>query len=83
MESVIEVVANLLKESVETTFTTRRIDRCPNCDSEEIVFSESRGRKRKNESRGIKWRCSDCGCAGFQSGSVVVVTRDGKPFGSV
>jgi hypothetical protein len=43
-----------------------------------MVFLESRGNKRKNESYGINWRCSDCGCAGFQSGCMVVVTRDGK-----
>jgi len=58
-------------------FHTGRIDHCPECDSQKIVFPKSRGRK-KNESRGIKWRCSDCCCAGFQSGCMVVVTRDGK-----
>jgi hypothetical protein len=48
------------------------------CDSEKIVFPESRGSKRKNESGGINWRCSDCGCTGFQSGCVVVVTSGGN-----
>jgi hypothetical protein len=63
---------------VETTFIPARIDRCPECDSEKIGFPKSRRRKKENESRGINWRCSDCGCAGFQSGCVVVVTRNGK-----
>jgi hypothetical protein len=60
---------------MDTTFTMGRIDRCPKCDSEKIVFPESWGRKKEKESRGIKWRCSDCGCAGYQSGCIVVVTR--------
>jgi hypothetical protein len=38
---------------VENTFIPGRIDRCPECDSEKIVFPESRSRKRKNESGGI------------------------------
>jgi hypothetical protein len=46
--------------------------------SDKIVFPKSLGRKKKNEPDGINWRCSDCGCAGFQSGCMVVVTRDGK-----
>src|SRR6266566_1706963 len=46
-------------------------------------FSKEPGSKSKNESAGIKWRCSDCGCAGFQSGCLVVVTRDGNQRGSV
>jgi hypothetical protein len=64
-------------------FHPGRIPRCPECDSEKIVFPVSRGRKRKSEPGEISWRCSDCGCAGFQSGCIVVVTRDGKQPGSV
>jgi hypothetical protein len=59
------------------------IDRCPECDSEKIVFPESRGRRRKNESDGIKWRCSGCVCTGFQSGCLAVVTRDAKQGGII
>jgi hypothetical protein len=63
---------------MEPTSILGRIDRCPECDSEKMVFYKSRGRKKKNESRRIKWCCSDCGCVGFQSGCIVVVTSDGK-----
>ena len=55
----------------------------PECDSDKIVFPKRRANKRKNESVGIKWRCSDCACTGFQSSCMVVVTRDGKQLGSV
>jgi len=55
-----------------------KIELCPECNSDKLVFPESRGRKQRNESRGIKWCCSDCGCSGFQSGCLVVVTRDGN-----
>jgi predicted nuclease of predicted toxin-antitoxin system len=34
------------------------------------------GTNRKNRSDVIKWRCCECGCAGFQSGCIVVVTRE-------
>jgi hypothetical protein len=54
---------------VETNFIPRKIDRCPECDSEKIVFPKSRG-KKKDEAGGINWGCSDCRCAGFQSGCV-------------
>jgi hypothetical protein len=37
---------------VETTFIPGKIERCPECDSEKIVFPKSRGSKRKNESGG-------------------------------
>jgi hypothetical protein len=67
---------------VERTFIARIIDRCPECDSEKIAFPKSQGSK-KNESDGIRWRCSECGCAGFQSGCVVVVTIDGNQPGSI
>jgi hypothetical protein len=60
----------------ELGFLPVRVDRCPECDSEKMVFPKSRG--KKNESLGISWRCTDYGCAGFQSGCMVVVTRDGK-----
>jgi hypothetical protein len=36
----------------------------------------------QNELGGIKGRCSDSGCAGFQSACIVVVTGDGKQPGS-
>jgi hypothetical protein len=52
MDSVIEAIAGLL-ESMKTTFIPRRIDRCPESNSDKTVFLESRGRKRKNESRRI------------------------------
>jgi hypothetical protein len=56
---------------VERTFRPARIDRCHECDSDTIVDPKSRG--KKNESEGINLRCSDCGCAGFQSGCTVMV----------
>jgi hypothetical protein len=43
-----EVVANLLKESTDTTFVSLRIDRCPECDSDKIVFPKSGVRRRTN-----------------------------------
>jgi hypothetical protein len=52
MNSVIEVVADLLKQSVETTFIPGRIDHCPECDSDKIVFPKSRSSKSKNEPAG-------------------------------
>jgi hypothetical protein len=82
MNSVIESVANLLRIHRDT-FRPKLIDCCPECDSEKIVFPKIRGRKNKNESGGINWRCSNCGCAGFQSGCLVVVTKDAKQPGSV
>jgi hypothetical protein len=45
-------------------------------------FSHTRETNKKTESRGTKWRCSDCGCTGFQSGCVVV-TKEGMQSGSV
>jgi hypothetical protein len=69
-----EAVANLLRIRGDD-FILRRIARCPECNSAKIVFPKSRGKKRKNESGGIKWHCSDCGCAGFLGGCIVVVTR--------
>jgi hypothetical protein len=70
-------------QSREGAFLPAKIELCPECNSAKIVLPKSQGRKKENESGGIKWRCSDCGCAGFQSGCVVVVTRDGKQPGSV
>jgi len=67
---------------VEAISVPGRIAYCPECDSDKKGFRKGRGRK-KNESREINWQCSDCGCAGFQSGCTVVVTRDGKQPGSV
>jgi hypothetical protein len=77
MDSVIEVVANHLRIR-GNDFHTRKNRHCPECDLDTIVFPKSRGSKKKNKSRGIKWRCSECGCAGFQTGYTVVVTRDRK-----
>src|SRR5882724_7514210 len=72
MNSVIEVVANLLRIRGDD-FIPGRIDHCSECNSDKIVFPKSRGRKKKNESRGINWRCSERGCTGFQSTCTVVV----------
>jgi len=33
--------------NIDKTFIPESIDRCPECDSEKIVFLESRGRKRR------------------------------------
>jgi hypothetical protein len=51
MESVIEVVANLLRIHRDT-FIPGRIDRCPECNSDKLVFPKSRSKKKENESRG-------------------------------
>ena len=83
MDSVIEVVANLLKESVETTFIPRRIDRCPECDSEKMVFPESRARKRRPNPEESTGAVRTVAVQGLQSGCAVVVTRDGKQPGIV
>jgi len=43
-------------------------------------------RLRDQQQERTRWNqlaCSECGCAGFQSGCMVVVTRDGKQRGSV
>jgi len=43
-------------------------------------------RLRDQQQERTRWNqlaCSGCGCAGFQSGCMVVVTRDGKQRGSV
>jgi hypothetical protein len=53
VDSIIEVVANLLR-IVETGFIPGRIDHCAECDSDKMVFPKSRGRKKKNETAGIK-----------------------------
>jgi hypothetical protein len=66
------MIANFLRTTEKLSYRGR-IDRCPECDSEKIVFPKSWESKRKNEARGINWRCSDYACVGFQSDCSVAV----------
>lgn len=54
-------------------FFPSRISNCPECNSDKITFP----RQRYGASPGSAWRCSECGCAGSQSGCTVVITEDG------
>jgi len=40
---------NEFDQSREVAFLPARIELCPECNSKKIVFSKSRGRKRKND----------------------------------
>ena len=61
-----------------TTMFPSRIANCPECDSDKIVFPLQPGERGKDVSSGDDWRCSECSCAGSQSGCTVIVTRVGK-----
>jgi formate dehydrogenase maturation protein FdhE len=69
------VSMNGSRSSVTARLLPLRIEFCPRCNSEHILFVIYDSEKRKTES-GIRWRrCASCRCSGSQTGCTAAVSK--------